>query len=273
GRRFVSCFVSPAETGGRVRAVRSGRMVAQDRPVCQDPFSVGYTYQPLRQGTVSRGDSANQRRKAVKRWFSAGLAVMALCYPLSATADEVTLIGPGGIRSAIQRLIPDFEKKTGHKVKATFGSGGGTKAQVVKGEPFDVPIVQPPLTELLASGHVVASTQTPLTSAVIGVAVRKGAPKPDISTPEAVKRMLRAAKSIERPNPAGGAAAGVALTEMFKQLGILEQITPKVRSAAQGVNQMVAVANGDVEIGMTFISEMSEPGIDLVGPLPKEICP
>jgi molybdate transport system substrate-binding protein len=123
---------------------------------------------------------------------------------------EVTLIAPGGIRAAIEQLIPGFEYKTGYKVKPTFGSGGGTKQQVVRGESFDVPIVQPPYPELLASGNVVASSATPLASVSVGVAVRQGATKPDMSTAEAVKRMLLAAKS---PDAAGGAAAGVSFNE------------------------------------------------------------
>src|SRR6266403_6053711 len=89
---------------------------------------------------------------------------------------EVTLIAPGGIRTSIEKLIPGFEQKTGYKVKATFGSGGGTKKQVVQGDAFDVPIVQPPLQEVLASGNVAAATQTPLAKVSVGVAVRKGAP-------------------------------------------------------------------------------------------------
>jgi hypothetical protein len=79
-----------------------------------------------------------------------------LCQASSGRADEVTLIAPGGIRAAIEKMIPDFERKSGHKVKATFGSGGGTRQQVVRGDMFDVPIVQPPYPEVLASGHVVA---------------------------------------------------------------------------------------------------------------------
>lgn len=155
--------------------------------------------------------------------------------------DEVTLIAPGGIRAALEQLIPGFETKTGHKVKATFGSGNGTKQQVVHGDAFDVPVVQPPYADVLASGNVVASSATPLASVAVGVAVKKGAPKPDISTPEAVKRMLLAAKSIAYPDAAGGAAA------------------------------MTMAAKGEVEIGLTFLSEMNDPGIDVVGPLPREI--
>src|SRR6185295_13098354 len=112
----------------------------------------------------------------------AALVVFALSVAPAVRADEVTLVAPGGIRAAIERLIPEFERLTGHKVRPTFGSGGGTKQQVVRGEPFDVPIVQPPYPEVLSSGHVVVSTETPLATVAVAVAVRKGGRKPDIST-------------------------------------------------------------------------------------------
>src|ERR1700675_1485461 len=96
------------------------------------------------------------------------LLFAAICVLVGGTFDaaraqtEITLIAPGGIRAAIEQLIPGFEQKTGKKVKATFGSGGGTRQQVAKGEAFDVPIVQPPYPEVLASGNVVVSSATPL---------------------------------------------------------------------------------------------------------------
>ncbi len=186
--------------------------------------------------------------------------------------SEVTLVAPGGIKGAVEQLIPGFEQKTGIKVKATFGSGLGTKRQVTQGEAFDVPIVQPPYPEVLASGNVVASTATPLASVSVAVAVRQGAPKPDISTPEAVKRMLLAAKSISYPDAAAGAAAGVTFDETLKKLGIAEQMLPKIKRAQGGAGAMAMVAKGEVEIGLTFQSEMNEPGIDVVGPLPVEIA-
>src|SRR5712692_475543 len=192
-------------------------------------------------------------------------------YSARAQSSEVTLIAPGGIRAAIEQLIPGFERKTGHKVKATFGSGGGTKQQVVRGEAFDVPIVQPPYPDVLASGNVVAGSATPLASVAVGVAVRKGAPKPDISTPEAVKRMLLAAKSVAYPDAAGGAAAGVSFNETLNKLGIAEQMQPKLKRAQGGAAAMAMTAKGEVEIGLTFLSEMNEPGLDIVGPLPREI--
>src|SRR2546426_6777484 len=143
----------------------------------------------------------------MKHLLSSAVIVLALSSTQIVRADQVTLIAPGGIRAAIDKLIRDCERRPGHKVRATFGSGGGTKQEVVRGELFDVPIVQPPYPEVLASGHVVASSETPLATVAVAVAVRKGDRKPDISTPEAVKRMLLAAKSIAYPDSASGAAA------------------------------------------------------------------
>ena len=193
--------------------------------------------------------------------------------PWAQAQSEVTLIAPGGIQAAIEQLIPGFEKKTGHKVKATFGSGLGTKQQVARGDAFDVPIVQPPYPEVLASGNVVAGSEKPLASVALGVAVRKGAPKPDISTPDAVKRALLAAKSVTYPSAAGGAAAGVTFDQTLKMLGIADQMAAKLKPARGGAAAMQTVAKGEAEIGLTFVSEMEEPGIDVVGPLPAQIAP
>ena len=199
------------------------------------------------------------------------LATALLALGNSVQAQEVTLLGPGGVRAAVEALIPGFEKKTGIKVKATFGSGLGTKQQIAKGEAFDVPILQPPYPEVLASGNVVAASARPLASVPVGVAVKKGAPKPDISTSAAVKKTLLAAKSVSYPNPTGGAAAGVSFDETLKKLGIAKEIEPRLKRAQGGAAAMAMAANGEAEIGLTFVSEMEEPGIDKVGPLPADI--
>jgi molybdate transport system substrate-binding protein len=208
----------------------------------------------------------------MKPVLSSILCVLVLGISDSARAQsEITLIAPGGIRAAIEQLIPGFESKTGRKVKATFGSGGGTRQQVARGEAFDVPIVQPPYPEVLASGNVVVSSATPLATIALGVAVKKGAPKPDLSSAEAVKRTLLAAKSVSYPDAARGAAAGVSFNETLKKMGIAEQMQPKIKLAQGGAAAMAMVARGEAEIGLTFLSEMEDPGIDVVGPLPREI--
>ncbi len=199
------------------------------------------------------------------------LIAMALSAVPGARADEVTLIAPGGIRDAIQRMIPEFERKTGHTVKATFGSGGGTKQQVMRGEPFDVPVVQPPLAEVLATGHVVAGSETPLARVPVAVAVRKGAAKPDISSGEAVRKMLLAAKAVSFPDGSRGAAAGVSFEDTLRRLGIFDEMQPKLVRVQGGANAMVVLAKGETDVGLTFLSEIHNPGVDIVGPLPVAI--
>jgi molybdate transport system substrate-binding protein len=191
---------------------------------------------------------------------------------ITANTAEITLIAPGGIRAALEELIPGFERASGHRVKATFGSGGGTKERIVKGEPFDVPVAQPPLDPVIASGHVVRASETPLASVAIGLAVRTGSPKPDISTADAVKRLLLSAKAISYPNPASGAAAGVSLNETLEKLGIAGEMKPRIKLAQGGRGAMQLLANGEVDYGLTFISEIiTESGVEVVGPLPRDI--
>ena len=189
----------------------------------------------------------------------------------SAHAVEVSLVAPGGIRAPIQQMIPDFERKTGHTVVATFGSGGGTRLRIMSGEAFDVPIVQPPLAEVLGTGHVVASTETPLAVAPVAVAVRRGAAMPDIATAQAVAQTLLAAKSVAYPDAARGAAAGASFDATLKALGISERMQPKLVRAQGGAGAMTLLAKGEVDIGVTFLSEIHDPGVEVVGVLPREI--
>ena len=204
------------------------------------------------------------------------LSFIVVCIVMANTnaprASEVTLIGPGGIRAAGQQLISAFEKATGHKVTATFGSGGGTKDRVIRGEPFDVPIVQLPLEPVIASGHVIASSETLLATVAVGVAVRSGAPKPDISSADAVKRLLLGAKAIAYPNAATGAGAGISFNATLQKLGIAEAMQPKIKIAQGGRGAMELLAKSEVDFGLTYISEIiTEPGVEVVGPLPRDI--
>lgn len=200
------------------------------------------------------------------------VASISLSNAIAASATEITLIGPGGIRAAATQLVADFEKATGHKVTATFGSGGGTKQQVIKGEPFDLPIVQLPLEPVIASGHVDAASETVLATVAVGLAVRSGAPKPDISSADAVRRLLLGAKAIAYPNAATGAAAGVSFNETLQKLGIAEAMKAKIKISQGGRGAMELLAKGEVDFGLTFISEIiTEPGVEVAGPLPRDI--
>ncbi len=208
----------------------------------------------------------------MKYLISSAVVTLALCAPSRAGAQDVTLIAPGGMRCPLDRMMPDFERKTGQTVKVTIGSGGTTHQQVVRGEAFDVPIVQPPYKDVLDSGNVVASSETPLATVSIVVVVRKGDSKPDISTADAVKRMLLATKAISYPDGAGGlgGAAGVSFDNTQKKLGIFEEMKPKVKRV-QGVSLMQLLTKGDIDVAVTFASEVNDPGVEVVGALPREI--
>src|ERR1041384_9134 len=143
----------------------------------------------------------------MKQLISSAILALVVFSAQAASADEVTLIAPGGLRCPVDLIKPGFERKTGHVLKATIGAGGATHRQVVQGAPFDVPVVQPPYQDVIDSGNVIASSETPLATVSIIVVVRKGDAKPDISTADAVKRMLLAAKAISYPDGAAGTAA------------------------------------------------------------------
>jgi molybdate transport system substrate-binding protein len=176
------------------------------------------------------------------------------------------------MRCPIDLMKPDFEKKTGHVLKATIGAGGATHRQVVQGAPFDVPVVQPPLDDVIASGNVILSTQTPLATVPIVVVVKKGQAKPDISSADAVKRMLLAAKAISYPdgNNGLGGAAGVSFDDTQRKLGIYDEMKPKVKRV-QGVSLLQLLTRGDIDYAITFSSEVDDPGVDVVGTLPRDI--
>jgi molybdate transport system substrate-binding protein len=208
----------------------------------------------------------------MKYLLSIVIFALVLFNPYNARAQEVTLVAPGGMRCAMDRMTPDFERKTGHPVKATIGAGGATHQQVVRGEPFDVPVVQPPYQDVMDSGNVVNSSETPLATVSIVVVVRKGESKPDISTPEAVKHLLLAAKAISYPDGAGGlgGAAGVSFDQTLMKLGIFDEMKPKVKRI-NGVSLLHLLTNGDIDFAVSFASEINDPGVEVVGPLPRSI--
>jgi molybdate transport system substrate-binding protein len=210
----------------------------------------------------------------MKRWLTAiaYITLLLMTAHVARAQDEITVIGPNIMRGPMEQVIQGYEAKTGRKVKATFGAEVGTRQQIMRGE-ADVPLVEAPDADVIASNSVVASSETAVANISVGVAVRKGAPKPDISTPEALKRTLLNAKSITFPDASAGAAAGVIVNEALKNLGIVEQLQPKIKPAQGGARAMALVASGDVEIGMTLLPGMTDEGIDIVGTLPREVSP
>jgi molybdate transport system substrate-binding protein len=190
-----------------------------------------------------------------------------------ADAAEIKVLSAIGMRQAMEDLGPKFERATGHKLAVTFAVGGVIVKRVQDGETADVVMLPRPGIESLAKdGKLMAGSQVVLARSGIGVFVRKGAPKLDISSPEALKRTLLAAKSITYSNPALGGASGVHFAKVLDRLGIANEMKPKtVFSKIPGAVGEV-VAKGEADIAIHQIQEgISVPGIEIVGPLPGDL--
>jgi molybdate transport system substrate-binding protein len=206
--------------------------------------------------------------------LSAMVVAFVLCNVSTSSAqEEITALAPRNLRTGIEQIISQFEGKSPRTVKTTFVSGQETNQQAARGDVFEVYLVFTPDQDVLASGHVIASSATPIASVSVGVAVKQGAPKPDIATPEAVKATLLAAKVVAYPDPTSGAIAGSSFEETLKKLGIAGEMQSKLRRARGGAGTMEMVAKGEADIGVAFLNEMTGSSIDIVGPLPGQISP
>jgi molybdate transport system substrate-binding protein len=194
---------------------------------------------------------------------------------IKAEAAELKVLSAIGMQLVMEDLGPKFERATGHKLAITFATLGATVKRVQDGEIADVVIIpQQGIDGLVKDGKAVASNVTLLARAGIVVAVRKGAPKPDISSPDALKRTLLAAKSISYVDPASGGASGIHFVKVLDRLGIANEMKSKTvfPNPQTPAEVGVLVANGEAEIGVHLIQElMSVAGIDVVGPLPGDL--
>jgi molybdate transport system substrate-binding protein len=197
---------------------------------------------------------------------SAAIALALLLAPVAATAAEVTFLCSNALKAVMEEIAPQFEKASGHKLVISFGSTNPLKARIDKGEAFDLTILgDAAIEELVKQGKLDAATRVVVARSVLGVAFRKGAAKPDVSTTDAFKRTLLDAKSIAYLDDG---LTGTYLKVLFQRLGITENIQSKHKS----VRGAEAVARGEVELGVTQISEiLHEKGAELAGPLPPEI--
>lgn len=199
------------------------------------------------------------------------LAVLMFGADVAHSQTEMTLLAPGitPTKTALEKVIPAFESKSGYKVKVTYGSGLGTKEQVAKGQPLDVSVFFAPATEALASPTIVKSSARTIARLVMAVVVKKGAAKPDISSAGAVKRTLLAANSIDIVDPKTG-SAGWGAMETLKKLGIETQMQPKIRLVRGGNISQQDVAKGDIDMCLLYLGDVENPGVEVVGPLPAK---
>ena len=189
-----------------------------------------------------------------------------------ALAAEVKVLSAGAVKPVVPGLIETFQKETGHTVTIAFDTAGGVRKKVEAGEKPDVLISTDTVIDaLMKSNQVVTGSRSDIARTAIGVAVREGAPQPDISTPDAFKRALLEAKSIVYNDPAIGATSGIHFASVLQQLGIAEAVKPK-SVLWKGGYAAEAVLNGQAELCVHQISElMPVKGVVVVGPLPAEL--
>ena len=223
------------------------------------------------------------------RYLLSAIFAGALLFGSSASAraqGEITLLAVGPMRAPTQKIVDNFQAKTGYKVKVTYGNGADTRRMVAKGQTLDVNLIVYPFPGAIASGTIDPTSQTLVTSILTAVGVPKGRPHPDISNPAAVKKALLAAKSIGYEDP-DFTAAGEGPWEVLNKLGIADQVAAKSQvelgPGAQGISPSATnnaiktnkrLENGDIDIGMLMLSDMlpDKDKYDIVGVLPRKIC-
>jgi molybdate transport system substrate-binding protein len=197
------------------------------------------------------------------------IAAAALVFSGAAGAAEIKVLSTQATEDAYRELVPLFEQASGHKVTTIFTGTLDVQKRIAAGEAYDLIIMAgPAIDDFIKSGKVVPGSRTDLARSGVGVAVRAGAPKPDISSTEALKKTLLSAKSIGYST----GPSGVYLAKLFQRLGVADAVKPKLKQTPTGVFVGGLVASGEAEIGFQQVSELSHfPGVDFVGPLPAEV--
>jgi molybdate transport system substrate-binding protein len=199
-------------------------------------------------------------------------ATILLAQVAALDAAEIKVLSAGGIRPPLEELIPQFERASGHKVSVRYAGGPAVKREIEEGAAFDVAVsTANTIDDLLKSGKLVAASRSDVARAGVGVAVRAGAPKPDVASSEAFKRALLNAKSVAY---AKDGTAGIHFHGVLQRLGISKQMEPKLKHtlAADLANGVVPLLKrGEAEIGVASIATLFASGVDFVGPLPAEL--
>jgi molybdate transport system substrate-binding protein len=195
--------------------------------------------------------------------------LMLLAHGVVVKAAEIKVLSTNGVTSVMRELGPEFERATGHKLVIRYDVTTALRNQIQGGETFDVAILTGPVTdELLKQGKLAAGTRADIARSGVGVAIRAGAPKPDISTVEAFKRTMLAAKSVAYTTQG---ASGIYFASVLQRLGIAEAMKPKAKLQPGGAVAEL-VARGEAELAVQQISELiSVAGVELVGPFPPEL--
>jgi molybdate transport system substrate-binding protein len=200
---------------------------------------------------------------------SLGIVGAAMSVATTATAAEIKVIASTAMREVLEEIGPMFERASGNKVTVVFYSGAVLPGKIKEGEQADLVFTTPDtIDDLTKAGKLVPGSAAQFVRSAAGVAVRAGAKKPDVSTPEALKAALLAAKTVGYSQ----GPSGVHFNTVIAKLGIADQVKAKGVVPPLGSRVGTLVAEGKAEIGVQQITELLLiPGIDYVGPLPKEL--
>ena len=189
--------------------------------------------------------------------------------------SDIKVVSTTAMKTVFEDLAAAFERATGNRAVVELGPSLRLEKELGEGKAADVAIVsRKGIDDLIASGKIAGGSAVHIANSTIGVAVGKGAPKPDVSTPENFKRAMLAAKSIACSKPVGGGQSGAHLAKVFEQLGIAAEMQAKSTYGAGGAGGLagLVVLRGEAEIGIQQMAElMAVSGIDIVGPLPREL--
>lgn len=219
-----------------------------------------------------RARRPSRRVRAHSRGAFLGAVALALAFAAPvARADAVVVYAAGAAREAVLRLVPIVAQATGDEIVPTFDTVGALRDRVLAGERPDVVVLSAAAVDTLVSrGAVARDSVRPVGDVVVGLAVRRGAPLPDISTPEALARTLVGAPSIAYADPARGATAGTHFAAVLDRLGVRADVAPRASVLPFGVEVVEAVAQGRVALGVSQSSEIVQhPGVSYVGGLPS----
>ena len=182
---------------------------------------------------------------------------------------EIKVLSSIATREAYLELVPQFERASGHSVSTTWSGTTAIMQRMAAGERYDlVMISSSELEELTRQGKIVAGSRADLAKSGIGIAVRAGAPRPDVSSSAALKQALLAAKTVGYTS----GPSGVYMASLIERMGIAAEVKPKHRTVPSGGTVGTIVASGDAEIGFQQVSELVHiPGIDYIGPLPADV--
>jgi molybdate transport system substrate-binding protein len=204
--------------------------------------------------------------------ISAVVAISVLAPSNGARAAELKVLSSTALKAAMEVLAPQFEHTSEYKLAITYGPSAGLKPRIEAGEPFDLALITPAsIDDLIKQGRIEPGSRLNIGRTGIGVAIRAGAPRPDIGTTAAFRRALLDAKSITYGDPARGGLSSVYFIGLLERLGIADQIKAKAKlgTASEGVRP---VATGEAELGIGQASEIPlVPGVELLGPFPAEL--